>query len=150
VVFLSPNVLARGNQPLGWAPLPASDKGAIANIHSWLYLKDDWAKDHPIFAGLPAGGLMDPVFYREIIPDAHLVGGPAPAEAVAGAIKASQDYASGLTVAVHELGAGRFILNTLRIRENLTTRPAAERLLRNMLNHAARDAAKPLADPSVH
>ncbi len=150
VVFLSPNVLARGNQPLGWAPLPASDKGAIANIHSWLYLKDDWAKDHPIFAGLPAGGLMDPVFYREIIPDAVFVGVPAPAEAVAGAIKASQDYASGLTVAVHELGAGRFILNTLRIRENLTTHPAAERLLRNMLNHAARDAAKPLADPSVH
>lgn len=56
-----------------------------------------------------------------------------PAKAVAGAIKASQDYSSSLMVSVHNLGAGRFVLNTLRIRENLAGNPAAERLLRNML-----------------
>jgi len=41
---------------------------------------------------------------------------------------------------------GRFILNTLRIRENLGSNPVAERLLRNMLNYAAREANKPPAD----
>ena len=61
---------------------------------------------------------------------------PGSSGAVAGAIKASQDYSSGLMLAVYESGAGRFILNTLLIRENLGSNPAAERLLRNLLNYA--------------
>jgi hypothetical protein len=80
---------------------------------------------------------MDYTFYREIIPDTVLVGQDPPTEAVAGAIKASQDYSSGLMLAVYERGAGRFILNTLLIRENLGSNPVAERLLRNLLNYAA-------------
>jgi len=134
-VFLSPDVLRKGDQPLG--RLPLANKGTASPIPGWLYLKDEWAKRHPIFDGLPAGGLMDYTFYREVIPDTVLAGQDPPAEAVAGAIKASQDYSSGLMVAVHELRAGRFILNTLLIRENLGTNPAAERLLRNLLNYAA-------------
>jgi hypothetical protein len=135
-VFLSPHVFGKGDQSLGWLPL--ANKGTATPIRGWLYLKDEWAKRHPIFDGLPAGGLMDYTFYREIIPDTVLVGQDPPAEAVAGAIKASQDYSSGLMLAVHESGAGRFIVNTLLIRENLGTHPAAERLLRNLLNYAAR------------
>ncbi|MCY3019578.1 MAG: glycoside hydrolase family 2 [Planctomycetota bacterium] len=134
-VFLSPDVLKQDDQPLGWLPL--TNKGSAKPIRGWLYLKDEWAKRHPIFDGLPSGGLMDYTFYREIIPDMVLIGQDPPAEAVAGAIKASQDYASGLMVAVHKSGTGRFILNTLLIRENLGQHPAAERLLRNLLNYAA-------------
>jgi len=137
-VFLSPDVLRKGDQSLGWLPL--ANKGTATPIRGWLYLKDEWAKRHPIFDGLPAGGLMDYTFYREIIPDTVLAGQDPPAEAVAGAIKASQDYSSGLMLAVHESGAGRFILNTLLIRENLGANPAAERLLRNLLNYAARQS----------
>ena len=137
-VFLSPDVLRKGDHPLGWLPL--ENKGTATPIRGWLYLKDEWAKRHPIFDGLPAGGLMDYTFYREIIPDTVLAGQDPPAEAVAGAIKASQDYSSGLMLAVHESGAGRFILNTLLIRENLGANPAAERLLRNLLNYAARQS----------
>jgi len=143
-IFLSPDVFKKGDDPLGWLPL--ANKGAPTTIGGWLYLKDEWAKNHPIFEGLPAAGMMDYTFYREIIPDAVWAGQEAPAEAVAGAIKASQDYASGLLVAAYNLGAGRFILNTLRIRENLGAHPAAERLLRNLLRYAARDAAQPPAD----
>ena len=47
---------------------------------------------------------------------------------------------------VHRLGAGRFILNTLAIRENLGRHPAAERLLRNMLAIAGAGAGEPLAE----
>jgi len=121
----------------GYSAFPFGEAGSFAEIQGWLYLKDEWAKHHPIFEGLPAGGLMDYTFYRELIPDVVLVPREPPAEAVAGAIKASQDYASGLMVSVHRLGQGRFILNTLLIRENLGTHPAAERLLRNMLRYAA-------------
>ena len=62
------------------------------------------------------------------------------AAAVAGAIKASQNYSSGLSLAVYDSGAGRFILNTLLIRENLGANPVAERLLRNLLNYAATES----------
>ena len=48
----------------------------------------------------------------------------------------------GLLVSVHKLQAGRFLLNTLRIRENLGRDPAAERLLRNMLRYAAVDPGR--------
>lgn len=134
-VFMSPEVLKKGDQSLGWLPL--ANKGTAKPIRGWLYLKDEWAKCHPIFDGLPSGGLMDYTFYREIIPDMVLVGQDPPAEAVAGAIKASQDYSSGLMVAVYKSGNGRFILNTLLIREKLGKDPVAEHLLRNMINYAA-------------
>ena len=131
-------------QPGGLAA--AAAQGIADPIQGWLYLKDEWAKSHPIFDGLPAGGLLDYTFYRELIPDLVFTGQDPPTEAVAGAIKASQDYASGLMVSVHTLGAGRFVLNTLLIRENLGRHPAAGRLLCNLLNYAASDADQPLAE----
>jgi len=143
-VFLCHEVFSKGDDPVGWVPL--KQKGTLDARRSWLYLKDEWAKRHPIFDGLPAGGLLDTHFYREIIPDHLWAGQEPPAEAVAGAINAAQDYSSGLLVAVHALGAGRFTLNTLRIRDELGRHPAAERLLRNVLRYAARDIAEPLAD----
>jgi hypothetical protein len=143
-VFLSPEVFAKGDQPLGWVPL--KKKGTVTSIGGSLYHKDEWAKNHPIFDGLPAGGLMDWLFYREIIPDPVWVGLDPPAEAVAGANNVAFGYASGLTVSVHQFGEGRFVLNTLRIADNLGVHPAAERLLRNMLRYAARDAKKPPSD----
>ena len=143
VVFLTPDVFRRGDQPVGWLPL--ASKGALVDIRGWLYLKDEWSKRHPIFDGLQSGGLMDYTYYREIIPDAVWTGQDPPAEAVAGAIKASQDYASGLMVAVYDFGAGRFVLNTLHIRDQLGKHPIAERLLRNLLCYAAGGSGNPLA-----
>ena len=52
-----------------WAGCRWRTRALVTPIHGWLYLKDEWAKHHPIFAGLPSGGLMDYTFYREIIPD---------------------------------------------------------------------------------
>lgn len=143
VVFLSPEVFAQGDQPTAWLPL--KEKGTAKPIRGWLYLKDEWSKTHPIFDGLPSGGLMDYTFYRELIPDLVFAGQEAPTEAVAGAVKASQDYDSGLMMSVYTLGEGRFVLNTLNIRHQLTTHPAAGRLLLNLLRYASRDAEKPLA-----
>jgi hypothetical protein len=51
-----------------------------------------------------------------------------------------------LHIAEYPFGAGRCLINTLRIRENLSTHPAAERLLRNMLRYAAQDVQQPLAE----
>jgi len=136
VVFLQPQVLARGDDALG--RLPLAQRGRLQHIGGWLYLADEWAKRHPVFEGLPAGGLMDYAFYREIIPNTVFTGLEAPAEAVAGSMKTSQDYASGLLVGVWNVGEGRVVLNGLYVRENLGVHPAAERILRNLLNYAAR------------
>jgi len=142
-IFITPAVFAKEKDPAGWLPL--AHKGALVGLPSWLYHKDDWCRRHPIFDGLPCGGLMDYTYYREIIPDGAWAGQDPPAEVVAGGINASQGYSSGLYVTVYDLGAGRFLLNTLRIREFLGANPAAERLLRNMLRWAARDLGKPPA-----
>jgi hypothetical protein len=143
VVFISPAAFAEKEHRTRWLPL--ANKGSIAGLPAWLYHKEDWAKPHAIFDGLPAAGLLDYTFYRELIPDAAFVGQDPPAEAVAGGINATIGYSSGLTVAVYRLGAGRFVVNTLHIREHLGRQPVAERLLRNMLRFAAQDAAQPPA-----
>lgn len=141
-IFISPEVFIQGENTVGFLPL--EKKGSLSTFYKWLYLKDEWAKQHPVFEGLPAGGLMDHTFYRELIPGNAWMGQDPPKEAVAGAIKASQDYSSGLMVSVYPFGSGTFILNTLLIRNNLGAHPAAERLLRNLLRYAARDQKKPV------
>jgi hypothetical protein len=147
VVFLSPQVFAQEKNNVAWLPL--KNKGALAELPSWLYHKDEWSKRHPVFDGLPAPGLMDYTFYREIIPSLALVGQDPPQEAVAGGINVSCGYNSGLFVAVYPFGAGKFVLNTLKVRENLGKHPVAEHLLRNMLRYAAKDAGKsPAALPA--
>ena len=140
-VFLSPGVFAEGDDRARWLPL--TNKGEVVGLTVMLYHKDDWAKNHPIFEGLPAGRVLEHTFYREMLSGTAFSGQDAPSEAVAGAINTCLGYSSGLTVAVHDLGAGRFTLNSLRIRENLGSDPVAERLLRNMLNHAARHVDLP-------
>ncbi len=143
-MFLSPNVFRRGDNPTGWLPL--KNKGSLSKLMGWLYHKDEWAKTHPVFEGVPSGGLMDYAFYREIIPELVFAGQDAPDQAIAGANNTSFDYSSGLMLAEYRLGAGRFFLNTLPIREQLSNNPVAERLLRNLLRHAASEAGQPVAD----
>ncbi len=143
VVFLSPAVFRRGDNPTGWLPLET--KGSLTGLPAWLYHKDEWAKAHPVFQGLPCGGMMDYAFYREMIPDTVFSGQEAPAQAIAGANNVSFDYSSGLMLAEYRLGEGRFLLNTLPIRENLGRNPVADQLLRNMLRYAAPRADQPPA-----
>ena len=69
-----------------------------------------------------------------------------PGEAVCGAIRLTAAHASRLQVAVYRLGAGRFILNNLLLRNNLGQVPVAERLLRNMLLVAGRNTDQLLAE----
>jgi hypothetical protein len=145
-VFLSLDVFEREGNALGWLPLQQKGtKGIVSEYYfPQVYVRDEWAKRHPIFDGLPTG-LMDYVFYREILPDYRYGGQDAPAEAVSGAFRTSIGYnLAELMVTVHDLGKGRFILNALRVRQALGGDPTAERLLKNMLNYMARDAGKPL------
>ncbi len=161
VVFLDLAVFADAASNTRWLPLV--HKGIVTGTDDGFFRADRWAKQHPIFDGLPAGGMMDYRFYRNVfspltLSQEHLLPRnwwstlpnttplDRPAEAVCGAIRTSAEYASGLSIGVWDFGAGRFIVNTLNIRGNLGTDPAAERLLRNLIIYAARDLDKPLAD----
>ena len=146
VVFLSPSVFKKGDNPVGWLPLAI--KGECRHTQGWAAGRDDFAKVHPIFDGLPSNGLMDMVYYRDLIPGNTFNGQDMPAELIAGAFAVGSyqpgGYYSGLHVASYNLGAGSFILNTLLILENLGKHPTADRLVINLLRYAGRDIHKSL------
>lgn len=151
-VFLSEKVFAEGGLTTRWVPLMT--KGIITKSRSWIYGRDEWVKDHPVFAGLQRGGLIDLQFYRELLSGTQPVftNLERPQAAIAGCFQTSSVdrklglFHHGLMVAEYPLGAGRILLNTLLITENLGKIPQAERLLRNMLNHLSRDLARPVAE----
>jgi hypothetical protein len=149
VVFLSPSIFARGDKPLSLLPLV--DKGTLTANNSIVggYYRDDAiAPKHPVFEGLISGGVLDYRFYRNIITQGGygLTGVSTPEDLIVAGIRAQFGYASNIQMATYNFGAGSFVINTLRIRENLGTDPVADRLLRNMLNYASPDLNKPITE----
>jgi hypothetical protein len=69
-----------------------------------------------------------------------------PRETVCGATRISHNYCSGIHLGIWDFGSGKFIVNTLRIVENLGSDPAADRLFSNILIFGSVDVDKPLAD----
>lgn len=140
-VFLSPGVFKAGTNRV--ARVPLTSKGTLAPQHwghDWLYRHDHWTKRHPLFDGLPSGGLMDDTFYRNVISDTRWAGLDAPDELAAASVDTSFGYDSGILLAVYRVGAGRIVLNTFRICEELGQDPVAERLLRNILRYGVKQA----------
>jgi len=131
-IVLSPEVLASGDDPLG--RLPGAGRGRLLGLGGWLYHRHDFARQHPIFAGLPAGGLLDLEYYREIIPDQVLA--DQEGETVAGGMAIGYTcpggYGAGGLVTIRPQGRGRLVLSTLRLLEN-AGHPVADRLLANMV-----------------
>ena len=70
-------VFRKGDNPTYW--LPMVNKGAQVGLPLWVYHKDDWAKNHPIFDGMPAGCILDHTFYREMCPIVGFASQDAPA-----------------------------------------------------------------------
>jgi hypothetical protein len=155
VVFLTADTLldapfqGRAPQPLRWLPIISQTRPQLAHTEDWYFRADHWAKEHQIFDGLPSGGILDYIFYRDIISATVFRDLPSPVEAVCGAIQTSggrDDYRSDLLIALCRVAAGRVVLNSLKLRENIGKVPAAERLVLNLLNYAAEDIRKPLSD----
>jgi hypothetical protein len=149
VVFLAPSALQRDNDPVGWLPLPAGHKGRAYEFNDWLYHKECVARAHPVFAGLAGPGILDWDYYGPLISRTIFDGQDTPDETMAAAFALGYPcpggYASGLVMAAYRFGAGRFVLNTLKILENLGAHPAADRLLVNLIAYAAAETATPPA-----
>jgi hypothetical protein len=137
---LAHGVLQESTRTLPWLPLV--EKGQLLNYTDWLYHKECVAKAHPIFNSLQAKGIMDWDFYGPVIDQKIFDGLKTPDDAAAAAFATSGypvegGYVSGLMIASYPFGAGRFILNTFRVLENIDRHPAADRLLLNMLDYGA-------------
>jgi hypothetical protein len=162
VIFLSPSTFRSENNTTRWLPL--AKKGVIESMDhvAGYYRADRWAKSHPIFNGMPAGGMMDYRYFRNIISqdalsqEYSIVANDGysyderyselnyPAETVCGATRICNNYCSGIHLGVWDFGHGRFFVNTLHIIENLGKDPAADRLFCNMINFASVGIDKPM------
>ncbi|MBR0226278.1 MAG: hypothetical protein IJL92_09495 [Thermoguttaceae bacterium] len=132
VLFLSPDVFAKGDDATHW--LPFRNNGVFSTMEHWLYHKDDWARRDPAFDGLECGGVIDYVYYRDVVPVVTFRDQiPEPTVAIAGGFNTQRGYEGGLSLAEWDYGKGKIVLSTWLIQENLPS-PIAERLLRNLLN----------------
>jgi len=140
-IFLSPQAFKKGDNPVGLMPLEV--KGEFRGSQGWAAGRDDFAKSHPIFDGLQANGLLDLTYYRDLIPGSTFNGQEPLGELVSGSFAVGSyqpgGYYSGTIMAIHQLGLGSFIINSLLIMDNLGKHPAADRLMINLLNYAGRD-----------
>jgi hypothetical protein len=162
VVFLSPSTFSEGKNSTRWLPLV--NKGSVEPMDAvaGYYRADRWAKRHPLFEGMPSGGMMDYLYFRNIISQNALsqeyavvaksmytydeITAPLdyPDETVCGATRISHNYCSGVHIGIWHFGSGKFIINTLRIVENLGSDPAADRLFRNLLRLESAALDKPM------
>ncbi|MBC8449326.1 MAG: hypothetical protein H8D78_16380 [Chloroflexi bacterium] len=140
LLFLSAEPFHGNQAAMEWLPL--HNKGRCYTFNDWLYHKECVAKRHPVFAGLQAPGIMDWDYYGPIIPYDVFEGQDTPDETIAAAFATGHHayptgYACGLLIAAYRAGAGRLILSTPYLLENLDVHPAADRLLLNLVREAA-------------
>jgi hypothetical protein len=147
-VFLKPGAFRRAGDALGWLPL--KNKGRLTDFSDWLYHKDCVAKKHPFFDGLQSPGIMDWDYYGPLVSHQFFEGQDTPDEIAAAAFAVCHSsrpdgYAAGTMLSVCRVGAGRLILNTFNILENLDKHPAADRLLLNLIRYSTRATTEPTA-----
>lgn len=145
VVFLSPGVFARNGQPLGWLPLAKKGTYGPVDFYGGYYRGDTFGTGHALFDGLPGKGVLDYTLYRNILSQGGygLMDSTLPDELIVGGIRAQFGYESNVQTAFYKFGEGKFLFNTLKIRESLGKDPVAELLLRNLLNAAGKGLDKP-------
>lgn len=153
VVFLDSAVFQKGKDPAGWLPLKI--KGQLTRFSDWLYHKECVAGRHPLLAGLAAAGIMDWDYYGPLISNRFFEGQETPEQTAVAAFAVCHSsrpdgYAAGVMLGIYSFEAGKIILNTLNIMENLNNHPAADRLLLNLIGYAGRSATGPAAPLPPH
>ena len=155
VVFLSPAAFQRDEDPVAWLPFsPKSRYFRFDDVS--IYHKECVAKAHPLFDGLQAKGIMNWDYYGPMIPHYAFDGLATPEDvaAIGFAVGFYGAYTSGVLLGSYHcsvrndsftpMGTGMFMVNTFPILENVDAHPAADRLLLNLINHAARSTDEPV------
>jgi hypothetical protein len=145
-LFLDPGVFQKDNNPVGWLPL--KNKGHLTVFSDWLYHKECVARRHPAFAGLPPCGIMDWNYYGPLISSRFFEGQDTPNDVAAAAFAVchssrSDGYAAGVMLGAYNFGAGRILLNTFNLLDQVDKHPAADQLLLNLIAEAAKNTQQP-------
>jgi hypothetical protein len=145
-LFLDPGVFQKDNDPVGWLPL--KNTGHLTVCSDWLYHKECVARRHPAFAGLPPCGIMDWDYYGPLISSRFFEGQDTPNDVAAAAFAVchssrSDGYAAGVMLGTYNFGAGRILLNTFNLLDQVDKHPAADRLLLNLIAEAAKTTQQP-------
>jgi hypothetical protein len=139
-VFFAPQAFRKGKDST--ARLPLARKGRAWEFSDWLYHKECVARRHPAFDGLPAPGILDWYYYGPLIPRYFFEGLDTPDDTAAAAFATGYStpggYAGGLLLGAYRLGAGRLILNSFKLLENVTAHPAVDRMFVNIVRWAGR------------
>jgi hypothetical protein len=140
-VFLNTGAFAQGDDET--ALLPLKNKGRLTHFSDWLYHKECVAKKHALFIGLQAPGIMDWDYYGPLISNLFFEGQDTPDDTAAAAFAVCHSsrpdgYAAGVMLGTYNVGAGRIVLNTFNILENLDKHPAADQLLLNLIDYAGK------------
>lgn len=138
-IFLKPEALQKGDTPVGW--LPIKNKGGLTHFSDWLYHKECVAKKHAFFKGLQSRGVMDWDYYGPIITNKFFEGSDIPEDIAAAAFAVCHSsrpdgFAAGVMLGAYNFGAGKIIVNTFNILDNIDRHPAADRMLLNMIEYA--------------
>lgn len=141
-VFLEPAAFRHGDDST--ARLPLARRGRCYRFNNWLYHREDVARRHAVFEGLPVPGILDWDYYDQVIAEWLFDGQDAPDEVLVAAFAVGYPgptgNVAGLVLGAYRVGEGRIVLNTLRILEHVGTQPAAERLLLNLVAYATAKA----------
>jgi hypothetical protein len=116
--------------------LPLGERVRARTFGDWLYHKEIVARRHAVFAGLPTG-LLEWSYYGQVWTHEVFDCAETPDEVVAAAFAVGYScpggYDSGIITAIYRHGAGRIIVNSMRVLEELDRHPAADRMLVNLL-----------------
>ena len=142
--------LQAGGPQVPWGR--GGEASPLLPVHAWLKrARGYWTciphlvKEHPIFKGLPTGGMMGPI-YENVCADSTLVG--IQGEIIVCSIgfdwfpnydRSKRHYYGpgdawwGADLAIVPFGRGRCILSRLRLVENLGRDPVADKILLNLI-----------------
>ena len=147
-IFITPASLRRGDDPVGGLFL--EEKGRFYTFGDWLYHKECVARAHPMLDGLAGKGILDWDYYGPVITHELFDGQRTPDDVIVAAFAlgypCAGGYASGVMMGAYRFGEGTFLVNTLGILENVGRHPAADRMMLNLIHHAAKTTQMPLAD----
>ncbi len=150
-LFLDSGWFRKDSDPVGWLPL--KNRGRLTHFSDWLYHKECVARRHALFAGLAPAGIMDWDYYGPLISSRFFEGQDTPTDVAAAAFaichsSRADGYAAGVMLGAYRFGAGRIVLNTFNVLEQVDKHPAADRLLLNLIAYGAESVEHPAAVPS--
>lgn len=106
---------------------------------NWLYHLDSYASPSPLFEGILDSGILDMDDFRDIYPCHYMLETAKPVKthcvAFGSGLFAPDNCIAGLVLGEFSYGKGKFLVNTLRLTENIGSDVIADRILSNAIKH---------------